>query len=85
MASLTHYLSQNINRIFGSIDAAFRSELRDKLEGIARIYRLNRNEAGHPDSISQDWQRDEQENYLNQIRRYVGTIFQAIDILNPVP
>lgn len=83
ISSLTRYLSKNINEIFGAItDGAFRSELRDKLEGIARIYRLNRNEAGHPDNIPQDWQRDEQENYLNRFCRYVMTIFQAIDILN---
>ena len=45
------------------------------------IYRLNRNEAGHPSSLPQDWQRDEQECYLNQFRRYVCTVFKAIAIL----
>lgn len=83
ISSLIRYLSRNIDQIFGSItDGAFRSELKDKLEGIGRIYRLNRNEAGHPDKIPQDWQRDEQECYLNQFRRYIMTIFQAIDFLS---
>ena len=82
ISALTRYLSQNVNKIFKSIaDSTFQSELRDKLEGMGRIYRLNRNDAGHPDSLPQDWRRDEQECYLNQFHRYVLTIFQAIDIL----
>ena len=82
ISALTRYLSQNIGQIFkGIADGAFISELKDKLEGAARIYRLNRNEAGHPKDIPQDWRRDEQESYLNQFRRYVVTIFKAIDIL----
>ena len=75
---LTRYLSQNVNKIFKSIaEPTFQSELRDKLEGMARIYRLNRNDAGHPDSLPQDWRRDEQECYLNQFRRYVLTVFSG--------
>lgn len=82
VSALTRYLSQNVNKIFKSIaEPTFQSELRDKLEGMARIYRLNRNDAGHPDGLPQDWRRDEQECYLNQFRRYVLTVFQAIDIL----
>jgi hypothetical protein len=83
ISALTRYLSENVKPIFKPIaDAAFRSELKDKLEGMARIYRLNRNEAGHPGSVRQEWQRDEQESNLNQFRRYVLTIFQAIAIFN---
>ena len=83
ISALTRYFSQNVNQIFKSItDPTFRSELRDKLEGMARIYRLNRNDAGHPNSLPQDWQRDEQESSLNQFRRYVLTVFKAIDILS---
>ena len=83
ISALTDFLADNVNQIFNQIaDSTFRSELRDRLEGIARIYRLNRNEAGHPKALSQDWQRDEQECYLNQFRRFVLTVFKAIDILN---
>ena len=83
ISALTRYFLQNVNPIFKPIaDSAFRSELKDKLEGMARIYRLNRNEAGHPSSVRQEWQRDEQESNLNQFRRYVLTIFQAIDSLS---
>ena len=82
VSALTRWLGENVNQIFKSIsEPTFRSELRDKLEGVARIYRLNRNEASHPDDGLHDWQRNEQECYLNQFRRYVYTIFRAIDIL----
>lgn len=81
ISALTRYLSDNINRIFTMADGAFRSTLRDKLEGTARLYRLNRNVAGHPSNIPQDWERIEQENYLNQFRRYITTVFEAIDLL----
>ena len=82
ISTLTRYLSDNINSIFKPIaDGAFRSTLRDKLDGIARLYRLNRNVAGHPSSIPQDWDRIGQENYLNQFRRYITTIYEAIDKL----
>ena len=82
ISALTNFLADNVNKIFRSkTKPTFRSELRDKLEGIARIYRLNRNEASHPDDGLQDWRRDEQECYLNQFRRYVYTVFGAIEIL----
>ena len=82
ISSLTRCLGDNVNQIFKSIaEPSFRSELRDKLNGVARIYRLNRNEASHPDDGLQDWRRDELECYLNQFRRYVYTVFKAIDIL----
>lgn len=83
ISALTRYFSQNVNQIFKPIaDSAFRSKLKDKLEGMARIYRLNRNDAGHPTNWPQDWQRDEQECFLSQFRRYVLTVFKAIDILS---
>ena len=82
ISSLTRCLGENVNHIFKSItEPTFRSELRDKLEGIARIYRLNRNEAIHSDDGLEDWKRSEQECYLNQFRRYVYTVFKAIEIL----
>ena len=82
ISALTNYLLDNVKQIFKPIvHLAFQLELRDKLGGMAVIYRLNRNEAGHPSTLPQDWQRDEQECYLNQFRRYVCTVFKAISIL----
>lgn len=79
ISKLTQHLLSKLKEYFNPIEN--RAELRRQLEGMAMIYRLNRNEAGHPNSLPQDWQRDEQECYLNQFRRYVCTVFKAIDIL----
>ena len=84
--ALTNYLSDKILEILKPIEnsnntSTYRNELKEKLNGIAWIYRRNRNEAGHPLNVSQDWTRDEQECYLNQFRRYVCAVFKAIDIL----
>ncbi len=80
------YLSRkdNFRQIFGFIeDSLFRGEVKDKLSGIAHIYRRNRNEAGHPGPIPIDITRDEQECYLNSFRRYAIAIFRAISMLKP--
>lgn len=70
-----------INQVFIPLaDRGFASQLKDKLEGIARIYRINRNEAGHPTTI-QNWNREEQQGNLSQFRAYVKTIFKAIDYI----
>ena len=79
ISNLTQHLLNKFKEYFNPIEN--RDELRRQLEGMAMIYRLNRNEAGHPSSLPQNWQRDEQECYLNQFRRYVCTVFKAIDIL----
>ena len=82
ISKLTHHLLSRFKDYFNPIEN--QAELRRQLEGMAMIYRLNRNEAGHPSSLPQDWQRDEQECYMNQFRRYVCTVFKAIDILENV-
>ena len=79
ISKLTQHLLSKFKEYFNQIEN--QAELRRQLEGMAMIYRLNRNEAGHPSSLPQDWQRDEQECYLNQFRRYVCTVFKAILIL----
>jgi len=82
ISHLKDYLIKNFKDIFEPIsDRQLKKDLKENLVGIANIYRLNRNIAGHPKSIPQDWRRDEQENYLNQFRRYIITIFKAITLL----
>lgn len=85
ISALTRHLSENVDTIFASnADSKFRHRLRDKLEGIAHIYRRNRNDAGHPDPerFPHDWQEDnEQESYLKAFRDYIRTVFKAIAIL----
>ena len=79
-----HYLSDkdNFKQVFGSIkDDIFRGEIKDRLSGIAQIYRRNRNEAGHPGPVPMDITRDEQESHLNSFRRYAAVVFKAIEAL----
>ena len=84
ISALARYLLDNAAVLFISLDSTLRNELKEKLTGLASIYRLNRNEAGHPSSVPQDWTRDEQECYLSQFRRLAITCFKAIDELNGV-
>lgn len=86
MYALIEYLSGKILDILKPIEhsnnnSTYRDELKENLNGISHIYRRNRNEAGHPRSVRQDRTRDAQECYLNEFRRYVCTVFKAIDIL----
>ena len=82
ISALTRHLVDKATDLFKSLDPTLRSELKGKLEGLANIYRLNRNEAGHPANVPQDWQRDEQECYLSQFRRLALACFKAIGVLN---
>ena len=84
ISKLIEYLSQNIKNLSdGIIDDSFMNDVREELDGIAQIYRRNRNKAGHPRKIHDDIGRAEQENYLHSFRRYALTIFKAIAILTP--
>ena len=81
ISALTRHLLDNAADLFASLDLTLRNELKEKLTGLANIYRLNRNEAGHPSNVPQDWERDEQKCYLSQFRRLAVTCFKAIDEL----
>ena len=75
---LTEYLSNTvIPTIFGA-DRKFEEELKDKLNGLGKLYRENRNEAGHPQTIDQSWLAEDQEILLIHFRRYLTTICDAI-------
>lgn len=76
------YILANIKQIFDPVvDLQLRDDLKEQLDLAEKIYRLNRNEAGHPRSISMNITRCEQENYLSSFRRYAVTIFRAIEML----
>ena len=81
ISTLTRYLLDNAGHLFASLDSTTRNDIKERLTGLANIYRQNRNEAGHPSSVPQDWTRDEQECYLSQFRRLAVTCFTAIDQL----
>ena len=75
---LTEYLSNTvIPSIFGA-DRKFEEELKDRLNGLGKLYRENRNEAGHPQTIDQNWLAEDQEILLIHFRRYITTICEAI-------
>ena len=74
ISRLIKYLSDSvIPNIFEDSD-----ELKDRLDRLAGIYRENRNEAGHPKNVAQNWSRGDQEILLLQFRRYITTICKAI-------
>ena len=78
---LTEYLSNTvIPSIFGA-DKKFEEELKDRLNGLGKLYRENRNEAGHPHTINQSWLGEDQEILLIHFRRYITTICEAIERL----
>ena len=75
---LTKYLSDTvIPNIFGH-DKKFVGELQNRLNGLGNVYRENRNEAGHPQTVDQSWLGEDQEILLLHFRRYITTICQAI-------
>ena len=77
--SLTEYLSNTvIPDIFGGVDKKFEGELKDRLNGLGKLYRENRNEAGHPQTVNQSWLGEDQEILLIHFRRYITTICEAI-------
>lgn len=75
---LTEYLSNTIiPNTFGH-DKNFADELKKRLNGLGNLYRENRNEAGHPQTVDQSWLGEDQEYLLIQFRRYLTTICDAI-------
>ena len=75
ISRLIEYLSNSvIPNIFEDSD-----ELKDRLDRLAGIYRENRNKAGHPKNVVQNWSREDQEILLLQFRRYITTICKAIE------
>lgn len=75
ISRLIKYLSDSvIPNIFEDSD-----ELKDRLDRLAGIYRENRNEAGHPKNVAQNWSREDQDILLLQFRRYITTICKAIE------
>ena len=75
ISRLIEYLSNSvIPHLFEDSD-----ELKDRLDRLARIYRENRNEAGHPKTVDQSWSTEDQRTLLSQFRKYITTICKAID------
>ena len=82
MPDLIKYLSDSVIPNIFSTDKNFADELKKRLSGLGNLYRENRNEAGHPQTVEQSWLREDQEYLLIQFRRYVTTICEAIGRMN---
>ena len=81
ISRLTEYLANTIiPDIFGH-DKDLEEELKDRLSGLGELYRKNRNEAGHPQTVEQSWSREDQQILLLQFDRYITTICKAIGML----
>ena len=78
---LTEYLSNTVIPNIFANDKKFEEELKDRLNGLGKLYRENRNEAGHPQTIDQSWLGEDQEILLLHFRRYITTICKAIERL----
>ena len=78
IAELIKYLSDSVIPNVPNFDRKFVEELKNRLSGLADVYRENRNEAGHPTTVEQSWLKDDQEVLLLHFRRYITTISTAI-------
>ena len=78
--TLTKYLSDTVIPDIFRVDKKFAGELKKRLDGLATVYRENRNDAGHPTRIvDQSWLREDQDRLLIHFRRYITTICKAIE------
>ena len=81
ISDLTKYLSGSTANIFRD-DKQFARELKELLDELGKLYRKNRNDAGHPQSVEQtSWLEEGQEILLLHFRRYITTICGAIERL----
>ena len=78
ISDLTKYLSGSMLGDIFSADETFEKELRKRLVLLGDLYRENRNEAGHPQTVDQSWLGEDQEILLLHFRRYITTICKAI-------
>ena len=78
MPDLIKYLFDSVIPNIFSTDKNFADELKKRLNGLGNLYRENRNEAGHPQTVNQSWLGEDQEYLLIQFRRYITTICEAI-------
>ena len=82
ISALTRHLLDNAKQLFKPLEPSLANRLTENLKGLAHIYRINRNEAGHPTEVPQDWKRNDQECWLSQFRRFAITCFSVIEVLD---
>ena len=81
ISDLTKYLSGVLFNIFDD-EKRFAKELKELLDELGQLYRKNRNDAGHPETVEQtSWLGQGQAGRLDLFRRYITTICEAIQRL----
>lgn len=78
IAALTEYLADDVISNISNYDKKFANELKERLGGLAKVYRENRNEAGHPQRVEKSWLDEDLGYLLLSFRRYITTISTAI-------
>ena len=78
IAVLTKYLCDNVVPNIPNYNEGFGKKLVRQLDGLARVYRENRNEAGHPEKVEQSWLQEDQGGLLQYFRKYITTISEAV-------
>ncbi len=82
ISGLTKYLVDSVIPIIFAADKEFARELKDLLDELGKLYRKNRNDAGHPETVDQtNWLGEDQEILLLHFRRYITTICEAVERL----
>ena len=81
ISAFTDYLHDKVIREISVFGRRFQNELKDQLKGLGTLYRKNRNETGHPDTVDQSWSREDQQVLLAAFRGYIATICKAIGML----
>ena len=77
ISELTDYLSGVIPNIFDD-DKRFAKELKELLDELGQLYRKNRNDTGHPETVEQiSWLGEGQTTRLDLFLRYITTICDA--------
>lgn len=81
ISNLTDDLVKKVIPQVFATDKKFQNRLKRRLNGMGDLYRENRNEAGHPETLNQSWSREDQEGLLGSFRAYITTICNAIERL----
>ena len=79
ISGLTKYLSDTIIPTIFDKNEKTKKDLRKQLDWHAPLYRENRNHAGHPQGVVQDWSQEDQWIPLKQFPRFITVLHEAIE------
>ena len=79
ISGLTKYLSDTIIPTIFDKNEKTKKDLRKQLDWHAQLYRENRNDAGHPQGVVQDWSQEDQWIPLKQFPQFITVLHEAIE------